>query len=241
MANPILGIKEFYDAVGGPAEAVMASDGYEAGPTDPGTYRVAHVSRHVSDSKYKLSKIPWGAPLRVSGEKLEANIGGKWSDVEKLTGYSLKTIEGHYKSLGYKGGIRDTWLLNDFGHKTVYLYKDRNKNAHWDRASEPIHGEFVHPTAEYEAAEIRAEEKKTVPAYRLTPSHGCVHMRPGDIDEMQTEGFLRANTPFVVYPYRTTMTTFRNDVANVGPPYAIHFYPGMQKLLVVGVQKRYGH
>ena len=104
-----LGIKEYYDAVGGPPESFIAADGFEAGPTDPGEYRVAYVSRHISESKYKLSKIPWGAPLRRAGTKLEAQFDGKWQDVEKVTGKSTVAIEGFYLKLGYKGGVDPVW------------------------------------------------------------------------------------------------------------------------------------
>ena len=58
---------------------------------------------------------------------------------------------------------------------------------------------------------------------------------------MKRRGYLGANTPFIVRSYRAARTDFRDDVPNLGRPYSIHFYPGMNSLLVVGRQKTYGH
>ncbi|MCG5055453.1 MAG: L,D-transpeptidase family protein [Myxococcales bacterium] len=172
-------------------------------PTPAGTYRVASIGQHVSKWKYPLSKIPWGTKLIRKGDRFEVDLKGKRQDVEKLTGASADWVLRTYKLLYKMTDAPTEWLFNDFGHLTVYLYVDKNKDGRWDRKQEPRLSEFIHTTPNDEAAEHLARAKGIEPSYNLGESHGCVHVRPGDIDTAVSAGYLKANQLFVVHPQRS--------------------------------------
>lgn len=233
-------IKAFFDAVGGPATPTMGSDGYMKTPTPAGAYRVASIGRHVSKWKYPLSKIPWGTKLIQAGGRFAVDLDGKRQDVEKLTGASAEWVLATYKLLYKKTDAPKEWLFNDFGHLTVYLYRDKDEDGRWDKSREPRIDEFIHTTPNDEASEYTSRAKGMEPSYDLQESHGCVHVRPTDIDTAVKAGYLKPNQPFVVHPYSVRYTKFRSDGFNVGRPFEAHFYPGIRKLVIVGVQRVQG-
>lgn len=77
---------------------------------------------------------------------------GKSKDVERLTGVSADVLREAYASLYEKQGDPTEWFLNDFGHKTTFLYRDANASGVRDKRSERIMGEMIHASPDNEAA-----------------------------------------------------------------------------------------
>lgn len=74
-----------FDAVGGPSKLQSASDGYVAGPTDAGIYRMSHCGRHSSPSYPDWSKIRWGSEIKVMHD-------GKWQPLQKVSPRITKEV-----------------------------------------------------------------------------------------------------------------------------------------------------
>lgn len=79
MATKVLAA--MYDGFGGPKNARMGDDGFEAGPTDPGEYRVAYCGRHSSRRYRGWSTFRWGSDVREEAGKVFVMHDGKWTDV----------------------------------------------------------------------------------------------------------------------------------------------------------------
>ena len=121
-----------------------------------------------------------------------------------------------------------TWVFNDFGHLTCYIAKDRNRNGRYDPSTgEEVHGEFLHTTPLDEARSALNQSVK------LTESHGCIHLKPLDIDGMVRDGHMRKNTRVVVHAYSEKSIPLQGR-SHATPPFELHFYPGLQKTIVVG-------
>lgn len=218
-----------YNAEGGPEKPFMAPDGHEAGPTDAGEYIVAYCTRHRSRRYPQWSSIPWGSPLKMDGERLLVYLDGRWQDVFKLTGATPDAVESLYAALYGVEKLPDKWVFNDFGHLTCYMFKDLNRNRRFDRATEKIHGEFFHTTPEDEAATALFRP------VRLGPSHGCIHLKPLELDEMVRRKFMGKGARVVVHSYGELLVPFPKGTAS--RPYELHFYPGLHKLVIVGMSK----
>lgn len=217
-----------YEAEGGPEISFIAPDGHEAGPTDPGDYIVAYCSRHRSRRYPQWSGIPWGSKLKVDKAELLVLLDGRWQQVLKLTGATKVDVEDYYERLYRVRKVPDTWVFNDFGHLTCYMFKDTNRNGKLD-GGEKIHGEFFHTTPPDEASTALGKP------VRLVPSHGCVHLKPLDIDDMVKRRFMSKGTRVTVHKYVEKLVSFRKGSA-IGP-YELHFYPGLHKVVVVGAGK----
>jgi hypothetical protein len=72
-----------YNAVGGPKNPEMGEDGFMAGPTDAGRYRVARYGRHSSLRYRGWSTFLWRSPVKEEGGKVFVMHNGEWADVEK--------------------------------------------------------------------------------------------------------------------------------------------------------------
>jgi lipoprotein-anchoring transpeptidase ErfK/SrfK len=83
-----------------------------------------------------------------------------------------------------------SWLLNDFGPWAWNLKKGGQRTAY-----------YIHTTPDTEYA---VTNKQFV---ILTQSHGCIHIRPQDRDEMMSKGYLKEGIHVEVKPY-----------GQVGPP-----------------------
>lgn len=227
MATKVLAA--MYDGFGGPKNARMGDDGFEAGPTDPGEYRVAYCGRHSSRRYRGWSTFRWGSEVKEEAGKVLVMHDGKWTDV---AGYGLdrKQITDYSQFLYGVDKVPKKWVFNDFGHMTCYLYRDLNGNRRMD-GKETIHGEFIHTTPVNESEETLGLE------VQLTESHGCIHVKPGDIDEMIRLRYLAKNNRVVVHRYAETRIPFAKAKISHSRPYEVHFYPGLQKMCIVGVEK----
>lgn len=228
MANPQV-LVATYDAVGGPEKSYMASDGYAAGPTDAGAYRLAGCWRHSSRAYPVWSKVRWGSKLREKSGTLEVEHDGKWRSLEKLTGLTKAEIEERHRQLYSVSAVPKTWVFNDFGHLTCYFYKDVNRNRKLDK-NERIHAEFFHTTPDDEAATALGK------AVRLSESHGCIHLKPTDIDTMVAKGYMKRGNVVRIHSYKDAPAALRR-VPDGSGPFELHFYPGKRKLLILGHKK----
>ncbi len=172
---------EQYEAMGGPEVGGRGNDGFEEGPTDSGEYRIAYCKRHVSRRYPFWSSVPWGADLKEEAGEIWVKVRNTWERLSRYSPATKEDIAERHKELYRIRALPSSWVFNDFGHMTCYLYKDRNRNGKLD-GQETIHGEFLHTTPETEAAHKMGER------VRLEPSHGCVHLKPADIDDPRVYG-----------------------------------------------------
>lgn len=221
-------IVDRYLAMGGPAEARTGRDGFEAGPTDAGTFVIAYCGKHSSSRYPTWSKIRWGSPLREAPDgHVDVLHDGKWRRLDSLPDApAVDDLKARYLELYGEFAVPKTWVFNDFGHLTCYYFKDTNKNRVLD-GKEVIHGEFLHTTPDNEAQAAAGDDVK------LGPSHGCIHIAPAHIDEMLTKGYLTKGTTLVVHAY-TDAAPLDEPVAPGKRPFEVHFYPGSEHILVFG-------
>ena len=109
-SRKILGV---YDAVGGPEVGEMGGDGHPRGQTPAGRFFVAYRKKHISPSRYPLSKIAWGTKLRKNkqGEYEAETSPGRWESVRYLTGIETHEItEMNFKVSG-KREVPKTWIF----------------------------------------------------------------------------------------------------------------------------------
>jgi hypothetical protein len=216
-----------YPAYGGPVKAFISGDGFEAGPTDSGEYIIYGCWPH-SSSRYKdWSGIPWGTPLRETIKGIEVKVKDHW---ELITKYSIVTkddILAYHWQLFKRPGLPSTWVFNDFGHVTCYIYIDKNRNGKRDIASEGIHGEMFHTTPINEAQTALNQE------VTLAESHGCIHIKPRDIDSMIEKGYLAKGNKVYVHDYKQSAKKVPIDTT-AKAPFTVHFFPGNKIILILG-------
>jgi len=214
-----------YDAVGGPRVPIKGGDGLTMGPTDQGNYVMAYCGRHTSPTYRYWSRIPWGASLKEEKGVLKVFVKGRWQPLRNFTPATKNEILDRHEALYGVRKVPPKWVFNDFGHMTCKFFRDKNRNRRLD-AGEKIHPEYIHTTPDDEA-----QSAMGAPVI-LVESHGCVHVKPKDIDEMGKKGYLKAGNSVIVHKYTETA-----PVAPVGAgkaPYEVHFFPGSKKIVVKG-------
>jgi len=82
------------------------------------------------------------------------------------------------------------WNKNDFGNWSWNLKKNGRRTPY-----------FIHTTPADEASTVAGK------SFEMIQSHGCVHIRPRDRDEMMADGVLKAGVEVEIMPY-----------GRVGPP-----------------------
>jgi len=198
------------------------------GPTDSGQFVIAYCSKHSSRRYAEWSKIKWGTPLKEENGQLFIKFQGQWKLLKNYTSVTKDQIKQYHRQLYGTAKIPTQWVFNDFGHMTCYYFKDINKNRKLDKsAGERVHGEFIHTTPTDEA-----NTRLGLPVF-LTESHGCVHVKPADIDIMIEKGYLRKGNLFIVHKYNEAAPTVAGG-GNAKPPYEVHFYPGSRQIVVKG-------
>jgi hypothetical protein len=222
-------VVQVYDAYGGPEVAKIAPDGFEAGPTDPGEYRVAYCSRHASTRYPTWSKIPWGAPLKDEKGVVWVKYQGTWQPLSTVATVTRTDVVKYHQELYGVAKVPASWVFNDFGHATCFLYRDENRNRRRD-PKEKIHSEFLHTTPVAEAVEALGGTST------LVESHGCVHLKPGQMDDMIRRGFLRKNVKVIFHRYSDRKVIFPKSGSGIGP-FVLHFFPSMLQILVIGNAK----
>ena len=220
-----------YDAVGGPSKLVQAADGYWAGPTDPGQYRVAKCGRHSSPSYPVWSKIRWGSDIKETGGKLFVMHNGAFKPLSELSPtLSKDDIKQRHKELYGKYEVPPKWVFNDFGHMTCYFYKDLNNNKKLD-GKEHIHTEYFHTTPDNEAQQSSGQP------VTLGESHGCIHLKPVDIDDLIAKSYFKSGNKVVVHKAGEKVPKWDSDPAATAP-FEVHFFQGEKKLVVTGQRSK---
>ena len=192
-------IVDAFVARGGP-EGTHNDRGREQSRTEPGTYKLGRTERHTT-TLWPMSILPWGTRLREGeGGIVEYRRPGskKWRPVNGPDS-KLKFRYWNGKQLVYKSlsdpqawkmispyffkdnKVKERWTQNDFG-----AYSWRMGNT----------GMFIHTTS---GDEQGYEKGRRDP--NLTISHGCVHLRPIDRDEMMDKGYLAGGVQIIVHPY----------------------------------------
>jgi lipoprotein-anchoring transpeptidase ErfK/SrfK len=77
-----------------------------------------------------------------------------------------------------------SWNLNDFGNWSWNLMQGGHRTAY-----------YIHTTPDDEAA-TQARQR-----FVLSQSHGCIHIRPTDRDEMMGKGYLKQGVEVEIMPY----------------------------------------
>lgn len=217
-----------YAGKGGPRKSEMGGDGFSAGPTDSGNYVLAYCGAHSSQRYQAWSRIRWGSQIEERGGKLYVKHDGRWRRFSSLTSVTRDDIMAYHRDLYGVAKIPDRWVFNDFGHVTCYFFKDRNGNRRLDDG-ERIHGEFIHPTPVDEAATAQG-----LPV-TLAPSHGCIHVKPKEVDEMIARGYMKRGNRITIHKYDDGLPALESDPAGAAP-FEVHFYPGVDTILVLGLE-----
>lgn len=218
-----------FDAVGGPAKLQSASDGFFAGPTDAGVYRMSHCGRHSSPSYPDWSKIRWGSEIKEERGEIWVMHDKKWQPLKVLSpNLSKDILKQRNLELYGKYELPKNWLFNDFGHMTCYFFKDKNGNKKLDaKLGERIHTEYFHTTPDDEATAAAG-----MPV-TLSQSHGCIHLKPKDIDDMIAKGYFKGGNKVVVHAYSKKIPSWADDTT-ASAPFELHFFPDARKVVVTG-------
>ncbi len=182
-------------AWGGPA--IMGTDPRMAEePTWPGTY-VIHSTTSYRTPTWPMSKIAWGTELRdmpQSNDVWYKLASGKWGSIKKDIGSSRHDLVRLYYKMYGQMKVPNKWVFNDFGPIAIRWFKDQNKNKILD-GDERLSGQMFHTTPDNEAE--TALGKPVV----LTPSHGCIHLKPADRDSLLSIGAFKPKTTFTIHSY----------------------------------------
>jgi hypothetical protein len=225
-------IVALYEAVGGPKHKKREADGLMAGPTDKGEYVFAYCGKASSPKYYRFwSKVRWGTSLREKNGVLQVYVRRRWRPLKNFTPATKKDILDYHEELYGTRRLPEKWVFNDFGHLACRYFKDLDKDGRRDK-NERLHSELLHTTPVDEADSAQGR-----PVY-LSESHGCIHVKPKDIDEMKQNGFLKSGNKLFVHKY--TETAPRVPRGSGGPPFEVHFFPGSMMIVVKGHRPRAG-
>jgi hypothetical protein len=245
-----------YDAVGGPQKPEMGKDGNMQTPTRAGRFVINTIAKHVSYGKYAFtSGVEWGTPIRVENKKIQIQKNGVWTNLTSLTAFKkykgnesdiIEKLKGLYEELKASfdkhpnvlsdaeknSTLPNSWIFNDFGHVSIKYFKDLN-NDFILNGNETLLGDFIHttPTDEF----LFDHHFKG----SLVESHGCVHVRPSDINTFINNGYTKIGSVIEVKSYLEIgpiPIAFESAIGR--PDYEMHFYPGLKKLTVYNVTKQ---
>jgi hypothetical protein len=199
---------ERFDATGGPSVGYQDHGGHTAESTPAGVYTLGPKVR-VTTGSWPLSVIPWGATLRLNGDRqVEFSKDGRtW---RLATGPRGEVTQAEFAYLAREGKrlppalviehIFEVFVNSTTGtlHSTIW---EKNDFGRWGwnlrRNGKPT-GFYVHTTPDDEEATAAGR------AVFLANSHGCVHVVPVDRDMMIARGYLQPGIDFEVRPYLET-------------------------------------
>lgn len=188
-------VKGQYEAWGGP-EAIGTDPHMAEQPTWPGLYYIdkAHAYRTPT---WGMSNIKWGTKLKdmkALNDVYYQLSNGKWASVKNDYNIKRDEIRELHLILYQEKSVPSTWIFNDFGPIAIRWFKDLNGNKILD-GKETLSGQMFHTTPENEAQHAQGKPVK------MTPSHGCIHLKPVDRDLIFSMGGFKPKTPFIVHKY----------------------------------------
>lgn len=240
----------------------LAKEGHT--PTRSGRFTILTIEKHVSGGRWLFSTIPWGTPMRVDPDAIYIRLNNKWrklssTDPRWLADYKNSTnpeqdlkkmLLDYYKPMGaqYGKAIPDSWVFNDFGHVSIKYFRDANRNGIFDRGKESIISDFIHTTPPDEAQTAFNNRNNRPDNIALSYSHGCIHVKPNDIDHLISNGYVRKGIIIEIHPYAAALHAPVSYMSNDGTqPHELHFFPvkstdldnvdGKGKLVVYKVSK----
>ncbi|XXY52619.1 DUF4157 domain-containing protein [Sorangium sp. So ce269] len=184
-----------YPARGGPP-ASKPGGALPADPTTEGEFLLLKEEAYRTQT-WKWSRIAWGTQIKDTGSDVQYRLKRDketWASVADY-GFTRDEILKRHQALYGTQVIPSTWIFNDFGPKAFRYYRDVNKNRQYDERVDQLMPDMLHTTPDDEAQVKRGQP------VTLTDSHGCVHLKPGDRDDMIGRGILAPGTPFIVHPY----------------------------------------
>ncbi len=151
--------------------------------------------------------------------------------------------------------IPDKWLLNDFGHKSIKYFKDRNHDGRYNRGDRFIN-DFMHSSPLTEVwTDLGVTTQSRIRTFALSRatdktnfnqrfdnallghSHGCIHLFPHDIDTMVANGYLEIGGIIKVHPYdessKSILTVNRQRTLD----FEVHFFPKDCNVFVFKTQR----
>lgn len=184
-----------FEAWGGPStignDARMAEE-----PTWPGQY-VIDKSHAYRTNTWPLSRITWGTKLldKPSQDDVWYQLPeNKWGSIKNDHKISRSEIIDLYFNLYSLRIVPKKWVFNDFGPVAIRWFKDSNGNRKLDD-NEQLSGQMFHTTQANEAEEIRR-----LPI-NMVHSHGCIHLKPRERDQLFAIGAFKPGTIFTVHKY----------------------------------------
>ena len=197
-----------FEAWGGP-DRVVKDTIMDAGPTDAGDFVIDWVGAYATRT-WTWSKIKWGSAVKASGAEVFFETSpGKWKKTAAIDPVLTREaiIARHFEVWG-EARVPDRGVFNDFGPTAIRYFRDRDRDGKRD-ANEPLSGEMLHTTPENEAEAAAGRRLK------MTESHGCIHLKPLDRDELMKAGAFERGTPLKIYDYGVRVRFF---LPGEGPP-----------------------
>ena len=219
MGHIYVGGDSYEIAAGPPPHHEKNGDGgHTAAPTPAGTYRLGPRTHHTTRN-WPASVVPWGASLRAdkngdieffNGRTWQHATGPKGLVTEAVRRFYIRTykqappsmepIDEKARSLFIESDeLAPTYKRSDFGIWAWNLgYKQGGGSPY-----------YLHTTAENEQ-ETAANDSAAAAgrgagtAALLEMSHGCIHVRPKDRDDMMRNGYPDAGALVVVKRYHET-------------------------------------
>jgi hypothetical protein len=270
MTTYILKKLKTYDAHGGLSNDFLdeypALKASEYSSTKAGRYVIHSIAKHVSERRWLYSSVPWGTPItfnwiehrvyiKKDGKFVKlSEYNTQWSNYSDTHAYDLllEMYQNNYINY-YSKPFPDTWIFNDFGHVAIKYFKDTNHNFILDK-TESIQSDFIHTTPVDEAK--TAYNKIVSPRFArpivLENSHGCIHVKPDNINELIDKGYLSKGANMEVHTYQPSlMVPNRLEIKNANPKkmFEVHFFPlsnksnrnisGKGELVVYSITKKH--
>ncbi|CAM3736197.1 hypothetical protein MUGA111182_06225 [Mucilaginibacter galii] len=127
----------------------------------------------------------------------------------------------------------DKWLFNDFGHVSIKYSRDNNYYSFLN-TKEHVLGDIIQTIPGNEAIShynYTQQTGQTKFMINSPSSHGCIHIKPDDVDTMLSSGYLNKGQTVVVHAYSEAVIpgTIKLDRYTLGG-YEAHFFPGLFKI-----------
>jgi hypothetical protein len=175
------------------------------GLTNPGTFFITRIGKHRSTREsWPLSVYTWDETVHL--ELKTRNVFGWGNKTTPELTLSQEDFDDYYANhpavlKAIRRGdsfVNVPWRVNDFGHITIKMSPDKNNNGILDPEERDVVSPcFLHTTPQGERAKMNGTED----TYVLTYSHGCIHVKPSDIDTLIEKYIILEQTKMIIYSY----------------------------------------